>query len=47
MSIMLCDGCGEQIDTDYKPFYYDVKIGYITMNLCERCYILLGLEDDE
>lgn len=49
MSIMICEGCGGSIDTDYKPFYYDVKVGYISMNLCENCHMILeekGLLDD-
>lgn len=48
MSIMMCDGCGEMVDTDYKPFYYDVEVEYVKINLCEECYIALnkGLYSD-
>lgn len=41
MSMMRCDGCGNMVDTDYKPFYYDVEVGYIELNLCEKCFMLI------
>ena len=46
MSMMRCEGCGEMVDTDYNPFYYNVEIGYVTMNLCERCRMFITEDDD-